>query len=73
MAWVPIVLGIKPGYAFTRSSQYIEIIYRSNDKIMRLEYILRKEAEKVIERYGMKWSAYAWRDMDGMSDWEYIK
>ena len=73
MAWVPIVLGIKPHYAPSRSSQYIEIIYRSDDKVMRLDYILPKEAEKVIEKHGIKWNAYQWRDMDGMSDWEYVE
>lgn len=72
MAWVPIVIGIKPYYSPSSSSQYIEIIYRSDGKIMRLDYILPKEAKIVIEKDGIKWSAYKWRDMDGMSDWQYV-
>lgn len=72
MAWVPIVLGIKPWYGSARCEN-IEIIYRSDDKIMRLERIHESEAKREIEKYGMFWSAYQWRYMDGLSDWEYVK
>ncbi len=69
MAWVPIVLGIKPHYP-TAPCEHIEIIYRSDDKMMRLENIHESKAAKEIEKYGLQWTAYSWRYMDGLSDWE---
>ena len=72
MAWVPIVLGIKPSYPAIRC-QHIEIIYKNDKHQMRLAYIHEKEAQQEIEKHGMTWNAYQWRYMDELSDWEYVK
>ncbi len=72
MAWVPIVLGIKPSYPHS-SCQDVEIIYKSGKYQMRLEYIHKTEAKQEIEKHGMIWNAYRWRYMDRLSDWEYVK
>lgn len=71
MAWVPIVLGIKPYYGQSRC-EHIEIIYRSDNYVMRLEDIHESKAQHKVEKHGRSWSAYQWRYMDGMSEWEYI-
>ena len=71
MVWIPI--DFKFGFLYPRVSKKVEIIYRSGDYRMRLEYIPEEKAGKVIERDGMVWSAYKWRYMDGIGDWEYVK
>jgi hypothetical protein len=72
MAFVPIVLGIKPSYP-TKGCDEVEIIYRSDNYRMRLDYIQEKDAQREIEKHGMIWKAYQWRYMDRLSDWEYVK
>lgn len=69
MSYVPLVLGIKPAYPIGRCSD-IEIIYKSGNNRMRLEFIPIDEAKHEIEKHGMSWEAYLWRYMDGLSDWE---
>ena len=73
MAWVPIVLGIKPGYAPAMPKKYIEIIYRNGNQQMKLDNILPNKAEKAIHHNGQEWHAYEWREMDGISNWELVK
>lgn len=71
MSYVPIVIGIKPHLPYARPSD-IQIIYKHKDKVMRLEYIHFKEAKKTIVAHGVIWTAYSWKYMDNLSDWEYL-
>ena len=72
MAWVPIVIGIKPNYPVKRCED-VEIVYKSGNNQMRLDYIHESKAQLKIEKHGMIWNAYKWRYMDQLSDWEYVK
>ena len=69
MAWVPIVVGIKPARYFPKCN-HIRVIYRSGDKEMLLDNIHIKDAKAKINMHGLEWSAYMWKNEDGLSDWE---
>lgn len=74
MAFVPIVVGIKPSQDYSPCTT-IDIIYhnREKTKMMMLSYIEEDEAKREIERHGIRWYAHRYRYVDGNSDWEYLK
>lgn len=74
MAFVPIVLGIKPAYP-SRQFSTIDIIYFTADKTqqLKLSFIEIEKAKRIIERDGKEWIAKLWKYTDDLSDWEILK
>lgn len=71
---IPLVLGIKPFFPVGQDHT-IEVIYKSGDKIMRLDQLDDRAskpnaAQKEVDMHGLHWTAYCWRHSD--NEWSYL-
>jgi uncharacterized Zn finger protein len=74
---MPVVLGIKQ-HIPRAESHTIEVVYKSGDKMMRLDNLddrrwKKNAAKETIDKHGFTWTAYKWRSTDFDCPWEYIK
>jgi hypothetical protein len=74
MSYVPIVLGIRP-HTPRVVDHYIEVVYRSGDKLMRLECLDDRHgkynsAKKELDMHGRHWIAWKWRHQN--EEWSYL-
>ena len=72
MIWVPVIAGpIQRRYP--AAAKLVEIVYRCENKMILLQDIHERKAEREIELHGMRWSAYKWRYTDSWpDDWQYV-